>query len=94
MTRTVLPIIFAVAPASFNLSDDGSFNGTADGTLITDPPVASKLPAHILALLGSYMSSAFAPLGGGGAFAPLGGGGAFAPLPEAPSHQILALPHA
>ena len=28
------------------------------------------------------------------AFAPLGGGGAFAPLPEAPSHQILALLHA
>jgi hypothetical protein len=44
--------------ASFNVSDDGNFNGTDDGTLITDPPVGHGAQA-LANLFGQHIASIF-----------------------------------
>ena len=45
---------------SFTLADDGNFNGTDDGTLITDPRVGSRTAS----LFNQYIASSFPPLYG------------------------------
>jgi hypothetical protein len=70
--------------ASFTLSDDGNFNGTADGTLITDPPVASKPQTKIFSLFASYIASSFVSA--------IDGHGAIPSWAESPM-PLLSLPH-
>ena len=70
--------------ASFTPSDDGNFNGTADGTLITDPPVASKPQTNVFSLFASYIASSFVSA--------IDGHGAIPPSAELPM-PLLSLPH-
>ena len=70
--------------ASFNPSDDGNFNGTADGTLITDPPVASKTQTNNISLFASYIASSFVSA--------IDGHGAIPSSAELPM-PLLSLPH-
>jgi fibronectin-binding autotransporter adhesin len=71
---------------SFNVSDDGNFNGTDDGTLITDPQVGHSTQA-VVNLLGQHIASIF-PTTVAGANTPL-----LAPA-QAPNLLLLSVPHA
>jgi hypothetical protein len=71
---------------SFNVSDDGNFNGTDDGTLITDPPVGHSTQA-LANLFGQHIASIF-PTTVAGANTPL-----LAPAQE-PNLLLLSVPHA
>ena len=71
---------------SFNVSDDGNFNGIDDGTLITDPPVGHSTQA-LANLFGQHIASIF-PTTVAGANTPL-----LAPAQE-PNLLLLSVPHA
>ena len=75
--------------ASFHLSDDGNFNGTADGTKITDPPVTSSRlnPLNNLDLFTQYIAAGWKDSGAPGNIL-----SQIAPLSE--QHILITQPHA
>jgi hypothetical protein len=72
--------------ASFNAIDDGNFNGTDDGTLITDPPVGKGTQA-LAGLFAQDIAASFPPTVG--IHAPL-----LAPVQEPSLLLPVSLPHA
>jgi hypothetical protein len=76
--------------ASFHLSDDGNFNGTADGTKITDPPVTSSRLNPLNNLMGlftQYIAAGWKDSGAPGNIL-----SQIAPLSE--QHILITQPHA
>ena len=72
--------------ASFNVTDDGNFNGTDDGTRITDPPVSHSTQA-VANLFGQHIASIF-PTTVAGANTPL------LALAQEAHLLLLSVPHA